>query len=501
MILRIPWVLLILMVIFYQAVATNLEEYELLLIETNLLIRYNTPSDESLALIDSAKSAAFRQDYELAIVYLEIVMSELYKKPGSIQNELIINNHKSADNTDFKIITGLDFNRQEFEVGYIETDSVILSEVNKPFIGLSTIYHIAGTRQHGISSRLYIRADRENIEGRFRLSNPYKKSQLYGYNSFEFNYDNNSENRDIGYWELAGRQSLNYTISQWFFQFENYFRYKNYNKSSQSIPEFVKNVTNVSALYEQSLIKNLRLSYQADLNESIHYRNNDFLEHIAEINFLNWIPGPISNEISGNFSYNDFTYTLEDSVINNISKTAYGKTYIRTSLFSGLYWNMNYTYRYKIYDIKSEQDPDYWEHEFDTSIQKEFIRNLSIGLGYHYQKREHKITAGSNEIYIKEQNYSENGLLAEINYHYSTNMLFTGSITYSKRVYPETGNVDLMSFYKSKNILNLFIIFQIPIYSNLGINVFLCYDGDRELDNDKNDTRSIIYSMELEYNF
>ncbi len=501
MILRIPWAILILIVIIYQVVATNIEEYELLLTEANLLIQYHTPSEESLVLIDSAKSAASRNEYELAVVFLEVVVSEFYKKTGPSKGELKINNYKTPTKMDFKIITGLDFNRQEFEVGYIETDSVILSEVNKPFIGLSTSYHIAGTRQHGMSSYLYFRADHENIEGRFKLSNPYKKLQLYGYNSLEFNYDNNNENSDLGYWELASRQSLNYTISQWFFQIENYLRYKDYNRPSQSVPGFVKNITNVSGLYGQSMKKNLRLSYEGDLNESIHYRNNDFFEHTAEINFLNWIPGPVLNEISGTFSYNDFTYTLEDSIINNISKTALAKTYIRAPIFSGFYWDLNYNYKYKTYGIKSEQDPDYWEYEFDTLIQKEFIRNLSIGLGYHYQKRKHQISAGSNSIYIIEQNYHDNGLLVEINYHPSSSLLFTGMATYSKRVYPETENVNLMSLYKSRNILNLFIISQSSINRNINLNVFLCYDGDRELDNDKNDTRSIIFSMELEYNF
>ncbi len=374
-------------------------------------------------------------------------------------------------------------------------------KLDKPFIGLSLDYNIAGTRQHGLGSYLYLRVDKENMEGRFKLSNSYKKSQVYGYNTLEFNYDNNTENPDIGYWELAGRQSINYDIHEWFFQIENYFRYKNYKQPSQSVPEFIKNVTNISALYERSLLKNIRLSYQADLNESINHQNNDFFEHIGEINFLNWIPGLITNEFSGNFSYNDFTYALEDSIINNISKTAAGKMNLSVPLFLKFYWILDYIYKYKSYGIKSEQDPDYWEHEFDTSIQKEVIRNLSIGLGYHYQRREHHICAGSNSIYIKEQNYFDNGLLAEVNYHHSSNLLFTGMVTYSKRVYPESENVDIISFYKSKNILNLFILFQTPINQNLDVNVFLCYDGDKELDNDKNDTRSIIFSAELEYEF
>ncbi len=117
MIHRFPWVLLILIFVFYQAVATNVEEYEILLMEANILIQYNTPSDEGLALIDSAKSAALKSDYELAVVYLEVVIDEVYKKTYPTQDELKIIDYENSKNLDFKMHTGLDFNRQEFEVG------------------------------------------------------------------------------------------------------------------------------------------------------------------------------------------------------------------------------------------------------------------------------------------------------------------------------------------------------------------------------------------------
>lgn len=74
-------------------------------------------------------------------------------------------------------------------------------------------------------------------------------------------------------------------------------------------------------------------------------------------------------------------------------------------------------------------------------------------------------------------------------------------ITYSRRIYPESKNASVLSFYTSKNILNLFILLQAPIHKNFGVNIFLSYDGDKELDNDKNDTRSVIFSVELEYEF
>ena len=498
---RFPWIVLILVFIIYPALATTFEEYELLLAEVSLLIQYTMPTDESFALIDSAKSAASQNDYESAVVYLEVAITDLNENHLVINDEPELNENESTDDIKFKIISGLDFNRQEFEVGYIETDSVILSEVNKPFIGLNLDYTIAGSRQHGLGSYLYLRVDHENIEGRIKLTNPYKKSRLYGYNSLEFNYDNNRENQDIGYWEIADRQSLNYTLDSWYFQLQNYSRYKHYKQPSQSVPRFFKNITSVSALYEYNLLKNIRLFYQADLNNSINEQNNDYFEHLGEIGFVNWIPGPVSNEFTGNFIYNDFTYALDDSIINNISKTITAKMHIRAPLFFKLYWNFDYNYKYKFYKIESEQDPNYFDHELDTSFQKDFIRNLTIGLGYHYQKRENRVSAGSNEIYIKEQNFHDDGILAELNYHNSNSMLFTGTVTYSKRVYPESENVELISFYKSKYVLNLFILFQMPIYRNLSANVFLCYDGDKELDNDKNDTRSIIFSAELEYNF
>jgi len=77
------------------------------------------------------------------------------------------------------------------------------------------------------------------------------------------------------------------------------------------------------------------------------------------ITFLNWIPGPISKEFFANYSYNDHAYALEDSIIENISKTIIGKMEFRITLSSNLFGLFDYLYKNKIYQIKSEQDPDY----------------------------------------------------------------------------------------------------------------------------------------------
>jgi hypothetical protein len=501
MIFRYLWFLLIPILVFPQVSSNNVEEYELLLSEVRLLMQYIPPISEDQALIDSAESAAKKNEYTLASVYLEVALDELYAKSNLTSNESIKNVYNQSQRMEIKIKSGLDFNRQEFEIGYVESDSVILNEVNKPFIGINLNYLISGTKQHGLSTDLYLRADNENIEGGFRISNPYKTKKFYGYNALELDIDHNSLNPDIGYWEIASQQSLNYKMMKWYFQIENNFRFKNYKEPSQTIPAFVKNIANFVILYEHDLLTNTRLFYQVDFNESIDYKNNDFFEQNAGLSFINWFPGPVNNEIKMDYINNDFTYTIEDSVFYNISRTATALLDIRAPLFNKYYWAVDYLYKYKTYQNKSEQDPDYWEQELNTSIQKEIIGNLNLSLGYHFQRREHKLFSGSDAIYVTEQNYNDHGILGELSYHRAANLFFTGMITYSRRKYPESESLSTLSFYKSKNILNLFLLIQAPIYKNLYMNLFLSYDNDEELDNDRNDTRSTIFSFELEYNF
>lgn len=501
MILRLSRVLLILLICSIRVNAENGEAYKLLLGEIEILTHYNSLSSENQTLIDSAKSAARRSDFDMATIFLEVVIDNLYDKTSTLIEQPDKQPPEAFDRTEFKIVSGIDFNRQEFEVGYIETDSVILDEVNKPFIGLNLDYIFNGNREQGLGSYIYFRLDNENIEARFKLLNPYKISQIAGNNTLEFNYDHNDLNKEISYWELASRQSFNYSGTKWYFQLDNYLRFKNYHQPSQSVPNFLKNTMNASAIYQSSLIRNIRLSYQADFNESLNYRNNDFFEHYAELGFSNWLPGPVANEFIYGFSYNNFTYALDDSVISNLSKTVTGRLNTRIPLVYNFYLKSDNAYKYKFYRVKSEQDPDYEKLEINASIEKLLFSNLSAGLGYHFQERNHKLSKDSNPVYIEEQDYNEKGISAELNYHNLNKIYFTGMITYSKRKYLHSTDSDIISFYKSKNILNIFVLFQTPVWDNLVLNVFLSYDGDRELDNDKNDTRSIIFSSELEYAF
>ena len=102
---RFPWIVLILVFIIYPALATTFEEYELLLAEVSLLIQYTMPTDESFALIDSAKSAASQNDYESALVYLEVAITDLNENHLVINDEPELNENESTDDIKFKIIS------------------------------------------------------------------------------------------------------------------------------------------------------------------------------------------------------------------------------------------------------------------------------------------------------------------------------------------------------------------------------------------------------------
>ena len=81
--------------------------------------------------------------------------------------------------------------------------------------------------------------------------------------------------------------------------------------------------------------------------------NNDYVVHSMGLNFLNWIPGRVGNEIKTEYIYNDFTYALEDSIIDNTSKTIVGMLDIRVPLLKNLYLSADYQYKYKSYLTKS----------------------------------------------------------------------------------------------------------------------------------------------------
>ncbi|MGD9897592.1 MAG: hypothetical protein AB7T22_00565 [Calditrichaceae bacterium] len=479
--------------------------YHLLIEEISLFRQYYPMENDSQALIDSAAGYAQNNDFDMAVVFLEQIISKIKTEnavaaPNAENSLNIYPDH--SDRFEWMIRSGIDFNRQEFEINYVENDSLLTEEIQKPFIGFQMLYWlIRKPGNTGLTVKNNFRYDEESLEENLEIRHIFSGLKVNGYMEYGFSYDKNSVYEDFGYMETSGIQHLSWNITpEDQLQIDNTIRYKKYKNASRSIPDFVKNTLSLNLFHLNEPGSSTNFYYNADMNESLKYSNNDFLEQNFKLSLSNLFTNSFKNELSLGFRHNRYAYSFDESVNRNQSRVFSAETGADFLLRKNLFLESDYILDYKNYSQKTDQEPDYIQHRFDTVLKKYFNDYFDFQLGYLFETRHHFLRGNAGKVYVDEQNYTGNGIITGIDYSGGNNTFISLSGSYTWRRYPYAQDAAL-SIYSDRNVFSLFLIGQIPVAGNIIFNIFASYDNDQDKDWDKNDTRSALFTSEIEYKF
>ncbi len=290
------------------------DEYHLLLTEASVFLHYNSAAVSETALVDSAKYYAKQKDYFLASVFLEEFLEQQTASLPHAQPKIIPRQKRVS----FTVSSGIDYNRQEFELNFIESDSVLADEIQKPFGAVDISVLLNGTEENGILMQAGLRADKENTSSQIHLLALRQKS-TFGYRlDAGFMYDNNKTYPDFTYSEMNSRQTVHWKMSpSWSLRADNELRYKKYKNPSQTTPDFFKNSLRAVSDYYAANGNLISLSYLADFNESINYLNNDYFEQSVRINGSKMMAGGSGLQYALEARTKRFVYAMDDSVLSN----------------------------------------------------------------------------------------------------------------------------------------------------------------------------------------
>ncbi|KAA3611330.1 MAG: hypothetical protein D8M58_15300 [Calditrichaeota bacterium] len=480
---------------------TEQGEYELLAMEIDMLGSYSTFSQNTNALIDSAKEYALKGDYDFAIVYLEEAKSSI-TTPENVNKPNEISHSKKI--FFFNLQTGIDYNRQEFELGFEQSDSVLLDELSKPFVGFDLRYL---SDDHTFQLENNLRYDKENLQNELFLQNEFKNSSLSFTPKLGIVFDKNFSYSTLGYLEVftdLGIKSADIN-SSWYWSIKNLVRYKRFEQSTETIPNFIRNTFTAYLVKSYNFNKNLQFDYNFDLNESIKYLNNDFSEHDAGISYQDQFFKRLKFRGSIRSRINEFNYLvqdeLRDSSFTNRSQTYSVNPSLKYELNPLFSIDLKYKVDFKKFDIKTEQEPDYVFQFINPALITHLNDNVSIKLGYVFEKKSHKTSALLEEQYIKDQNYSSQGIATGLDYASVSGIIISLNAEYMLRRYPNVQEDVTFSIYSNRNILNFLFFAQVPINENISINAIGSYDNDKDIDSDFNDSISSFYTFELTYSF
>ncbi len=461
-------------------------------------MHYNSVVVSETALVDSAKYYAKQKDFFLASVFLEEFLEQQTTFLPLTQQRI----NPLQKRVSFTVSSGIDYNRQEFELNFIESDSVIADEIKKPFGAVDISALLSGTEDNGILVQAGLRGDKENTSSQIHLLALQQKN-TFGYRfDAGFMYDNNRTYPDFTYSEMNSRQTVNWRMSPtWSLRADNELRYKKYKTPSQTTPNFFKNSLRAVSDYYAANGNLVSLSYLADFNESIDYSNNDYFEQAVGINGSKLIAGSSGLQYALAARTKRFVYAMDDSVISNRAQSLNLQLQADIILNFALHWKVDYDGLYKHYTKQSEQDPDYQLHTLSNTFQFALFRNFNLSAGGLLEYKKHFLYPGAEAVYIEEQNYAGAGILLGLEYYRYQGVLFSLEAGYSRRRSPDAVSESWNSINNNRSVLNFNLLLQIPFADHFNFNLYASYDNDRDLDSDAGNTRSSIFSAEIQYKF
>ena len=475
-------------------------EYRMLLDEVELFQQYSDKEVNS-SLLDSAAYYAQQGQQEVAVVFLEELLDEYSSDSQYNYNPDWQAKPKKFSRLSLSLRAGIDYNNQEFETKTetVGDNELFVDQVNKPYTGLLITYLLAGNYSKGLSANAMLRYDKENFNGYINLEQKFLGLRTNGLININYLFDNNKLYPDLTYREISSRQSFEWISgSRWRLKINNMLRYKTYQRPVETMPDFIRNTFDGYFTWQDADYKSVNFDMTNDYNESINFENNDYYEQTYNLRFDQWLGNNFINSLSLGLRRNKFNYILLDSIIHNLSKE------LRFAPLTGIYLspliktNLEYNFIYKSYKEKTEQEPDYYYNYIDLKFIYSF-KNYQFTTGYRFEKKRYLTFNGSNDLYIKEQNFHSNGIIGGIDYQNIAGWYISASAMYSWRKYPYAPNDDEFSIYYNRNVLNLFLMGQIPITTKLNLSILVSYDNDKDKDYDINNMRSSYFTLEMQY--
>ncbi len=478
-------------------------DYETLLLQLELQQNYRSAPD-ARALVDSAKARAGKKDYMMALVFLEEARDSFEAlspqkhppAPGTLSPQYP-QSISPARPFRFSLLSGVDFNRQEFELGFDQSDSVLLDQVSKPYVGMSLKFEPL-LQSFYIQNTL--RYDKENFDNELRLAGRWYGS-VHGFESrFSYLFNRNFIYTNLSYNELNSDIIYTFSSESWSGRLQNTSRLKAYQKPDANVPDYFRNTLNTYLSYFQGSAFNIQAYYSLDYNASRNTRNNDFVNQYLGLT-AQWAISGLRLRLNPQVEQNRFTYLVADSLLDNRSQTARVEALISYRLFNALEIRANGSLRNKGYFKKTEQEPDYTLVNFNPEWRFYLNDRFSFGSGGFWEKRRHVVSPGLDSAYVLQQDYTDRGLTLNADYASPEGRVLSLSLRYSARRYKgDTGGANF-SLYADRNIWSGLLFLQWPLVDHLTLQAVAMYDNDKDLDSVFNDTKSSFYTLELKYEF
>ena len=309
-----------------QDISNNLfdsNKFDVLRSQIDLFTSYVKLSKTQLNLLSEADSLGSTGEFEIGLIYLEEILEGLNSTndSGGLDNIESIQkqSYKNIEYTNdlsMSFITGIDFDRHEFEYGYETSDSTILEELNKPYAGFSFDYILYNSENNKLNFYNSLRYDSENLRNNYQLNFLHKNLNLkYG------GYINNSNSSDYSsYWENNFQVNFNENLSEKMsLVLRNVYNYKTYEKSELNYSDYYRNYFETNLNY-QLFNYDLNVKYSNEINEYLGNENYDYRQNKFGIGYKKLNNLYFQHSILLDYELRNYEILYGDSTTSNTYK-------------------------------------------------------------------------------------------------------------------------------------------------------------------------------------
>jgi len=473
----------------------------------------NFPPPDSLIfnLISEAELFAGQENYPIAISLLDQAI-EFYTQgeetggTGKIPYQLSFNNNQLAlpqkvdSYSVWQIVaeTGIDYSRNEYELNYLETDSVILDEINNPYaaIRLSRISDSDG-RSFNLSN--YNRLDRNLFQNSLFLSwesLDYQNNwRLEGHTDLFWLFNDSLGN----FWENELRACWNnlFTPSKRLF-LQSRLRYKLFFPAAENYRNLFSGELLGAIRQQYGILRWLEFSLRPSVYQENQSQGLKYLQLHSQLQF---------NQRS---DYNKYCLLNVNYYFRDFQSTeSYKNQYQAVRPTADIEWPFLTFLGIQVsgeWESRKYKKPDLSYSDFQfaslTAQLKYYYDNLkSFGLGYVYEHEKHFANSAAELSLIQQENFTSRGVLFSLDILTTGGLMISLSYQYLRRDYPYGGADDLLGIYRNRNIQNIAGFGYIPLNNHWQFQFYANYDHDRDRDHENNDNFSTLFNISLLYKF
>jgi hypothetical protein len=484
-------------------------------IQTEFLLEKSVLTDSlPYYYLKEAEFFAQQQEYQIATDLLDQAIEYLTSTPDTLflkESEFTDLIEPLTEGPALKSVTpdswqvttevGTDYSRTEYELSFLESDSLILEQINNPFLALRFSRNHS-TGQKWLNFYNYTRVDREIFQTSFYMameSMGYKRNwRIEGHTNWFWLLEDSSGT----FWENEIRFLWNTLLtSRNRIYFQTNLRSKLYLPSSETYRNIFDSEIYLALRHHFQILHWLELSvrprrYSESQTEGTYYTQiNTQLEYNNRLDFNKYLIGRI------NHYFRDFRNSIVDDDYSNQYQS------IRPSLEAEYPVLFPFGIEARIEgDLRSYQNPDLTYSDYTYKIlnaQLKYYFNVynAVGLGYLYEVETHSSDNASESSAVELENFDAQGISLSLEILHAKGLMISLNYGYLLRTFPNAGGDDILGIYSNRRIHSLQLFGFIPLSRRWQFQFYANYDNDQDREKENNDNLNTLFNVSFLYQF